>query len=218
MKKFYREVNVGNRREMEAFLGNHFRYYTAKGWNLATSYANNMKVYNLGLPDDTESRLFDLMECEGFYSSFNGLIQDFAADHDYRWQAGFNGRSGGYLVLYEGGQKPSGYKSYCTNCGQMNYRSVKETGCKCGRCGTDARVDYIHPPMDTFAYPGIGTDQYADFSSWEETELRDRVALVQEFDHLCDGIVALAVEMAGTYEIAEETVYVPATVKRMVRV
>lgn len=218
MKTFYKEVNMDDRRKMETFLENHFRYFTANSWNFSTSYANDMKVYSLDLPDATESKLLDLMECEEFYDSIHNLIREFAAAHGYRWQAGFNGRSGGYLVLYEGGQKPSEYKSYCTNCGQRNFRSVNETGSKCGRCGKDTRVDYIHPPMETFAYPGIGIDQYADFSSWEENELRDRVALVQEFDFLCDGIVALAVEMAGTYEIAEETVYVPTAVKRMVRI
>ena len=48
------------------------------------------------------------------------LMDNFAAEHNYRWQVGMNGRSGGYLVLYQGEITPSGYKSFCTSCGQLN--------------------------------------------------------------------------------------------------
>ena len=45
-----------------------------------------------------------MMECENFYDDINQLVSDFNVNHDYQWQAGFNGRSGGYLVLYTGGK------------------------------------------------------------------------------------------------------------------
>lgn len=43
------------------------------------------------------------------------MIEDFNEEHNFQWQTGTNGRSGGYLVLYQGGTKPSGYKSFCRN-------------------------------------------------------------------------------------------------------
>ena len=54
----------------------------------------------------------------------NDLLEDFGRQHEWQWQAGINGRSGGYVALYKRGIKPSGYKSYCTHCGQKNYQSV----------------------------------------------------------------------------------------------
>jgi hypothetical protein len=56
----------------------------------------------------------------------SSLLEDFGEKHNWLWQAGVNGRSGGYVVLYQGGIKPSGYKSYCTHCGQKNYQAVPE--------------------------------------------------------------------------------------------
>ena len=54
------------------------------------------------------------MEAEDFYCfAINSLITSFDRKHDYLWQAGFNGRSGGYLVLYKGGKhKDGGVFSY----------------------------------------------------------------------------------------------------------
>ena len=63
-------------------------------------------------------------------------------DSNYLWQAGMNGRSGGYLVLYQGEKRPSGYKSYCANCGQKNYRLAAGGNCTCGVCGRPTRVNF----------------------------------------------------------------------------
>ena len=78
--------------------------------------------------DEVYEKLYDLLECQEFFLALKELMDAFAAEHNYRWQVGMNGRSGGYLVLYQGEIKPSGYKSFCTACGQLNYRSIKETG------------------------------------------------------------------------------------------
>jgi len=42
-----------------------------------------------------------------------------------RYTIGSNGRSGGYLVLYQGEYYDPGYKSRCRACGQLNYQHVK---------------------------------------------------------------------------------------------
>lgn len=129
---FSKRVDKRSRKEMTAYLENHFRYNTMNSWNRSTSYACNMKLYNLGLDRETEDKLWDLLDVPEFYERLNELIEDFNRQHNYLWQAGWNGRNSGYLVLYQGGTKPSGYRSYCTKCGQKNYTSVAETGKRCG--------------------------------------------------------------------------------------
>lgn len=132
---FYQPVNKRSKAAMRAFLTQHFRYFTGNSWNASSSYACNMKLYHLGLPRELEDKLWDMLEVEEFYDPINQLRNQFAEEHDYQWQAAFNGRSGGYLVLYQGGRKPTGHKSYCTCCGQRNFTSVAETNNVCGRCG-----------------------------------------------------------------------------------
>lgn len=100
---FKKEVDCTNRQEMVDFLKNHFRYWTMNSWNRSSSYANNVKIYNLELPNDIQDKAWDYvcgsLEC----SDIDFLIQDeiamFRADTGY--DAGFNGRNGGYLVMYD---------------------------------------------------------------------------------------------------------------------
>ena len=84
------------------------RYYTMNSWNLSKSLAYNLKVYNV-IDRELQSACYELMDTEYFYEDYiNPLIADFDYDNNYEWQAGFNGRSGGYLVLYRGGKNSDG--------------------------------------------------------------------------------------------------------------
>lgn len=208
---FSKRVDKRSRKEMIAYLENHFRYNTMNSWNRSTSYACNMKLYNLGLDRETEDKLWNLLDVPEFYERLHELIEDFNRQHNYLWQAGWNGRNSGYLVLYQGGTKPSGYRSYCTKCGQKNYTSVAETGKRCGVCNEEARVDFIKPPMQIFAYPGRSVDMDEDFEDWSLYELKQRTVLVQEFDWLADNIVAEALYIAQTLSVEEQIVYIPTT-------
>lgn len=208
---FSKRVDKRSRAEMTAYLSGHFRDNTMNSWNRSTSYACNMKLYKLGLDQETEDKLWDMIQVPEFYEWLNERIEDFNWQHNYLWQAGWNGRSGGYLVLYQGGTKPSGYRSYCTKCGQKNYTSVAETGNWCGVCNEEARVDYIKPPMQIFSFPGRGIDMDEDFEDWSLYELRQRTELVQEFDRLADDIVAEALYIAQNHSVEERTVYMPTT-------
>lgn len=127
MKRFYHAVNLRSRAEMTLFLQNHFRYDTMNSWNQSTSYACNLKIHRLGLSAEIVDRLYEMMETQEFFDAMRELRDDFNAAHNYRWQAEMNGRSGGYLVLYQGELRPSGYQSFCTSCGQRNYKSIKES-------------------------------------------------------------------------------------------
>ena len=208
---FSKRVDKRSRAEMTAYLSGHFRYNTMNSWNRSTSYACNMKLYKLGLDRETEDKLWDMIQVPEFYERLNERIEDFNWQHNYLWQAGWNGRSGGYLVLYQGGTKPSGYRSYCTKCGQKNYTSVAETGNWCVVCNEEARVDYIKPPMQIFSFPGRDVDMDEDFEDWSLYELQQRTELVQEFDRLADDIVAEALYIAQNHSVEERTVYMPTT-------
>lgn len=216
MKRFFVPVDLRSRKQMTDFLQTHFRYDTMNSWNWATSYACNLKIHKLGLSYDIESKLYDLMQCQEFFDAQRELMDAFNEAHQFRWQVGMNGRSGGYLVLYEGGIKPTGHRSYCRSCYQRNFKSVMESGNICGRCGKPDRVDYIQPPMQTFTYPGKGIDMDEDFEEWSMPELRDRVRLVQELDALADQLVAHGIQMAKDYSVMEVEIRVPQTQKVLV--
>lgn len=218
MKTFYRPVDCRSRAAMTDFLEKHFRYYTMNGCNRATSYACNMKVDRLGFDSDMVDKLLDFLQTEEFCAIRYQLMQDFDADHDFLWQARMNGRSGGYLVLYQGEKKPSGYKSYCTDCGQMNFTTVEETGNICGKCGKPSRTNICGTHMQTHIFPGRGTDDDADFDEWSMDELRERVRLVQEFDRLADDMVQEAVFFAQNYTVQDEEYQVTRTRKVLVPV
>lgn len=88
------------------------RYYTMNSWNGSKSLAYNLKIYNV-IDKDLQDACYELMDVEYFYEdTINPLIHEFERKYNYEWQAGFNGRSGGYLVLYKGGIHENG-KIYC---------------------------------------------------------------------------------------------------------
>lgn len=216
MKQFYKKISLRNRREMVNFLMNHSRYNTMNSWNNSTSYACNIKIYNLGLDASIRDKLYSLIETDEFWDSARELFDDFGQQHHYLWQVGTNGRSGGYLVLYQGFTKPSEHKSYCTHCGQKNFTSITENSNICGRCHTPSRVDYKKIPMSIGTYPGKSTDMHEDFEDWSMYDLRERVKLIMEFDKLADSLISLAVQMCKDYSIEDETYYIPKTRKVLV--
>ena len=204
---------LGSRQQLIEFLENHFRYNTMNSWNNATSYANNVKLHNLPVDFD---KAYDIIQTEEFYDEVTHLIEEFSISRDYQHQVGFNGKSSGYLVLYCGGRKDSGYKSRCTSCWQPNYKTIEETGdSRCGKCGKDTREDLEKPIWQTFTHPGMGIDDNADFAEWSTPCLKSRVQLVEEFDKLCDRILDFLIHCCEHASITERTEYIPKTVKTL---
>ena len=184
-------------------------------WNQSTSYANNIKLHNIDKPETIDSDTWwGLIEISEWQNKLSDLLEEFNRKYDHQWQASINGRSGGYVVLYRGGIKPSGYESYCTHCGQLNYQKVPDgqTGV-CGRCDAKARVNFAKTHMQVFTWPGKSVDEYEDFSDWTLTEIRERVELVQDFDKLCNDIVTAYIDTCRNYRITEEEILVPKTIK-----
>lgn len=212
---YYKEVDKHNRKAMTAFLKKHFRYHTMNSWNRSTSYANCIKLHRVDKPSDIDNDAWgEMFQVVEWQERMSDLLEDFSRKHNCQWQAGINGRSGGYVVLYRGGIKPSGYKSYCTDCGQKNYQSVPEgqTGI-CGRCDAEARVNFKQTYMQVFTRPGKDVDMHEDFEGWTSSELRERVDLIQEFDKLCDEIVRTYIEICMNYRIIDKEILESKTIK-----
>ena len=127
------------------------RYNTMNSWNRSTAPAYDMKIHHV-IPQKWQNKVFKMLEADNFYDNINDLIREFGERFKHEWQAGFNGRSGGYLVLYRGGQKPSEYKRICYTCGQKNFQARSRV---CGRCGSKSMRDYNG--IDLFACPGKET-------------------------------------------------------------
>jgi len=212
---YHKQIDKRYKETLIKFLKKHFRYNTINSWNRSTSYANNIKLYNIDKPDDVDSDTWwGLLSISEWQNQLSDLLEDFNRRHEWQWQAGINGRSGGYVVLYKGGIKPSGYKSYCTHCGQKNYQAVPEGEIGiCGRCDAKARVNFKQTHMQVFTWPGKDVDMHENFESWTLSQLRERVELVQDFDRLCDSIAAEYIDLCKNYRIAEEEILVPKTIK-----
>ena len=215
MKQFTKKVDMRSRKAMTDFLSRHFRYWTGNSWNRSSSYAQDLKIYNIGLTKEQEDRLFEILDVPGVYDPVSDLCEDFGRDHNWLWQAAFNGRSGGYLVLYQGGTKPTEYRSFCTSCGQRNYKPATQDDCTCGRCRKQTRVNYSTPPIQIYSSM-CGTDEDEDFSDWSMEDLRARVRLVCDFDSLCDAVVREAAYIADHAQVEEEEVLVSKTRKYLV--
>lgn len=95
---FYKKgIDISNTKEMFDFLKSHYTYSTLNSWNGLKSIANNVKIYTLNLDGDCWNALSYLQDDD--YFTINMMIEDWEREHP-GYSVGFNGRSGGYLVLY----------------------------------------------------------------------------------------------------------------------
>lgn len=202
---FSKKIDLRSRKQMIEYLTNHFRYDTMNSWNQSTSYANNMKIYKV-IPRDLQDKVYNLMNAEGFYDEINDRIADFDREHDYSFQAGFNGRSSGYLVLYIGSveirtifkfEGSYSERDYADNYGWMD----KKEAIKRGLYRKEIKI--------IGSFPGRSLDQHEDFEDFEMYQLQNRVRLVQSFDKLCDDIVNITIQQAKDYTAVEKTISVP---------
>lgn len=102
---FEKKIDTSNRNAMIDFLSNHFRYDTMNSWNRATSYANNVKIHELqylgALTKEEADIGYDFITTENW--SYENDIAEIKRRFTEKtgYAIGFNGRSGGYLVLYD---------------------------------------------------------------------------------------------------------------------
>lgn len=175
---FKKAVNYENREEMIKFLSEHFRYWTMNSWNRSSSYANNVKVYKLNIPKEYQDTLWEYvcgnLECPDIDFMIQDEIAEFKAKTGY--DAGFNGRSGGYLVMYD--------------------------------------TDWVDGKLVT--YIGRSIDEDEDFADWEDSDLEERVKLVQRFDEMCDNIRDNIIYILSHYVVKEYTTTTVHTHRKLV--
>jgi len=208
----FREKMPKTKAEMIEFLANHKRYWTMNSWNRESSYANNIKIYNLNVSKEQEEALYSALYVTDIYDIAYEVLLDFRKRYDGKYQICSNGRSGGYLVLCNGIKKESKYKSFCTECGQKNYKLATPEDCKCGVCGKSTRVNFAQPMYEYFV-TGKGIDSEEDWTDWSKDRLKKRVALIMDFDTTCDKYIETILNVLNDYAIGEETVYIPKTYK-----
>lgn len=214
---FEKRVDTRSRKAMTDFLSWHYRYDTMSSHNHSTSYANCVKLSNLGLAHAQREKAYELLETD-FWDEIDHPITDFTSEMGGYYTIGSNGRSGGYLVLMDSCYESTEYKSHCLNCGQRNYGNVSESSNKCGRCGAEGeygRVDYTTSPKRLAVYPGRSIDQEEEFhpDEWSMGDLRNRVKLVQAFDRACDHIRDNFIAILDSCDVVEETIMIPKTRK-----
>ena len=201
------------REEMIEFLSKHFRYDTMNSWNRSTSYARNVKIHNLGLTREQENRAYEIIQADGAYDKINGIIRDFGVTNDYRYQIGFNGRSGGYLVLYQGGKKDPGFKTRCDNCGKLTWYETEQP---CKMSGCDGTLTLLKGPVfQVFTQPDKGMDMEQDFEDWEDDSLRSRYDLIKEFDATVDECISVFKALVDSCKVEEKEIMVPKTIRVM---
>lgn len=210
---FYKKVDKRNKQEMIDFLANHFRYFTMNSWNNSTGWANNVKIPKV-IPSKYQDAVFELMQTDDFYMSIGDILNDFDMMYNYQYQAGINGRSGGYIVMVHGGVKEdtiftfentNNGRDYADGYGWMNIEEAKGRGL------------YKKTRRRVFTQPGLDVDtgNPNELQDMEMSELQEITERVQEFDIVCDNVVSMAIDMAKNYEVEEEEILVPQTVKTL---
>lgn len=159
---FFKKVDYNNNKECFSFLVNHFEYDTMNSWNALHSIANNVKIYNL--PVDYKDAMEALEDDDWF--TISQVCRDWEEDHP-GYSVGFNGRSNGYLVLYNNQNNAHCFNSDPNNpCAYDNYEYWKK----------DIQ------------------ESWGSLKAYHST-LVFYVKLVQEFDKLCDDLIDVLKEL-----------------------
>ena len=214
MKEFYKKIDTRTRAGMTRFLRDHGRYWTMNSWNRSTSYANCVKIHKLDLTPAQLETAWDMLDMPQVYDLIHRVFEEWATARDWRFQIGFNGRSGGYLVLYQGGLDwKNARTAQCDECGKLTWHK-EDTPCTSDGCDGALRA-LPEPRPQIVTYPGRGMDEGEDFIDWSMADLRDRVRLIQDFDRVCDEAVAVFVGFCDNYRVVEEEILVPKAVKTL---
>jgi hypothetical protein len=127
---YVKGIDITNDKQMFNFLKEHYEYYTMNSWNGLVSIANKVKLHSLGLSGNW-CVAYHLLNC-GEYATILDMISNWEFEHP-TYKIGSNGRSEGYLVLYEDNSRGNilpesildcdsyeDYKLYCKEyCGSL---------------------------------------------------------------------------------------------------
>jgi len=176
------------------------RYHTMNSWNNSTAPAYNLKVRNV-VNNNLQDKVYELLEVDELWQEINELIREFDKDNDYAWQAGFNGRSGGYLVLYVGGYNT--IDCYTDKEYEKEERVYSDLcGCWLNKEEAKERGALNFKWKRTYSKPGLGI---------EDDEVPTQV--LKDFRKLAIDIVKTAEGMAKNFNVVDEDYTVTKTRK-----
>lgn len=201
--------------EIVSYLKNHSRYFTMNSWNRATSYALNVKIYRW-VPKDLLDRAYEMLEVREPFWDIENEFNSFGERYDWRYQMWWNGKSGGYIVLGQGGRKEATYKTICDRCGKLTWYEEEQ---KCHVSGCEGRLKkLIEPVYQIYSQPGLGMDMGEDFNDWDYQSLKERYDLVKDFDRTVDGCKDIFLFYCKNYRVVEKTRMVSQKYKTIERV
>lgn len=101
---FFKKIDKRSREDLINFLQDHDRYSVISSWNLIMTFSNKVKVHSMDLPKNILDRAFELVYGEDPVSYYwnrqlSSRLSQFECEHGGCHKMGFNGRSGGYLIL-----------------------------------------------------------------------------------------------------------------------
>ena len=172
-KKLFQKtgVDICSAKSMFNFINEHYTYYTLSSWNQLQSIAHNVKLYNLKLDGDwctALAYLEDENDIGDLQFEIHERILDWEKDNP-GYTLGFNGRSGGYLVIYN--------KEHNN---RVNFRNILPEWLT----GFDSYKDWKEYILEYYAY------SVKDMIP----ELREYVQVIRNFDKFCDELRELVNE------------------------
>ena len=175
MKKEFREKIIAN---LEA----HFKYRTGNSSNVGKSYARNVKINHINIPNKILDAAYNLTDKEWFYDHLNFQIEEFEHRQNNRMTIGFNGRSGGYCVLYNMSIKTLDYKTRCNRCWNNTWY---EKEMKCPKCGKGT-LKKLEKPM---TQKQIDYTDLTDPSEMGDEDLLEIVEILLDFNQTVDAMI-----------------------------
>ena len=175
-KKLFQKtgVDICSPKSMFNFINEHFKYWTMNSWNRLESVAHNVKLYNLGLDGDwctALDYLTDENDIGDLQFEISMRIRDWEKDNP-GYTLGFNGRSDGYLVIYN-----------MEKDGRVNFRNILPESLT----GYDTYEEWKASLKDNWC--GY-TENVSDYIG----ELREYTQLIRNFDKFCDELRELVNE------------------------
>lgn len=177
-------VDICSAKSMFNFINEHFRYWTMNSWNRLESIANNVKLYNLGLDGDwcvASAYIWDENDIGDLQAEISSRIYSWEREHP-GYSLGFNGRSDGYLVMYNKDRE-----------GRVNCRSILPDWLE----GFDTYEDWKEYVLEYCAY------SIKDMVP----SLREYTEVIRSFDKLCDELRDLVNEYSKMDYEADRLAY-----------
>ncbi len=189
------------KKPMIEFLVSHFRYDTMSSWNQSTSWAANVKIHRV-IPSNLQDKAYELIETDEFYDRINDILHEYSFNNNHSLQAGFNGRSSGYIVMYEGFvetktiftfERTQGGRDYADGYGWMDIEEAKKRGL------------YQKQIKTVRTYPGRSIDNY-DFDDYKDMTAGEVKAIydkVREFDKMVQQVINETIYLCKNSEVEE---------------